>query len=37
MIDNNFVTSEEQQALLAQCIRSGKLVSGLIRSWERRP
>jgi four helix bundle protein len=32
LLDNNFVTADEQQTLLKFCIRSGKLVSGLIRS-----
>ena len=32
LIDNKFVTSAEQQQLLAQCIQTGKLTTGLIRS-----
>jgi four helix bundle protein len=30
--DNRFITAEEQQALLTQCIQTGKLITGLIRS-----
>jgi four helix bundle protein len=36
LLDNQFVTPNEQQALLNICVRSGKLVSGLIRSLENR-
>jgi len=36
LLDNLFITSEEQQALLKLCIRTGKLVSGLIRSLDNR-
>jgi len=36
LLDNKFVSSEEQQALLKFCIRTGKLVSGLIRSLDNR-
>ena len=32
LLDNRFVTPDEQQTLLKFCIRSGKLASGLIRS-----
>ena len=32
LLDNDFVTASEQNALLSRCIRTGKLVSGLIRS-----
>jgi len=32
LLDNSFITADEQQVLLKFCIRSGKLVSGLIRS-----
>ena len=32
LIDNKFVTPAEQQQLLAQCIQTGKLITGLIRS-----
>jgi four helix bundle protein len=34
--DNNFITPQEQQALLESCVRTGKLVSGLIRSLDNR-
>ena len=36
LLDNQFVTPDEQQALLNFCIRSGKLASGLIRSIDER-
>jgi four helix bundle protein len=36
LLDNKFISSEEQQALLKFCIRTGKLVSGLIRSLDNR-
>ena len=36
LLDNNFITIQEQQTLLKSCIRSGKLVSGLIRSLDKR-
>jgi four helix bundle protein len=36
LLDNQFVTPVEQQALLNYCIRSGKLISGLIRSLDNR-
>src|ERR1017187_4139503 len=36
LLDNKFIGSEEQQALLKFCIRTGKLVSGLIRSLDNR-
>jgi len=36
LLDNQFVTPNEQQALLNDCVRSGKLVSGLIRSLDSR-
>ncbi|HWD94421.1 MAG TPA: four helix bundle protein [Verrucomicrobiae bacterium] len=36
LMDNKFVTADEQQALLNFCIRSGKLASGLIRSLDNR-
>ena len=32
LIDNQFATQAEQQQLLAQCIQTGKLITGLIRS-----
>ena len=36
LLDNKFISGEEQQTLLNCCIRSGKLVSGLIRSLDNR-
>ncbi len=36
LLDNHFISVEEQSALLARCIRTGKLVSGLIRSLDKR-
>jgi four helix bundle protein len=36
LLDNNFMTAQEQQILLKSCIRTGKLVSGLIRSLDNR-
>jgi four helix bundle protein len=36
LLDNQFVTANEKQALLTFCIRSGKLTSGLIRSLDNR-
>jgi four helix bundle protein len=36
LLDNNFITAQEQQTLLKSCIRTGKLVSGLIRSLDNR-
>jgi four helix bundle protein len=36
LLDNQFVNANEQQSLLNYCIRSGKLVSGLIRSLDSR-
>ena len=32
LIDNKFVSAADQSKLLAQCIVTGKLVTGLIRS-----
>ena len=32
LLDNRFVTAVEQEQLLSQCIQTGKLISGLIRS-----
>jgi four helix bundle protein len=32
LMDNKFITTDEQETLLKFCVRSGKLVSGLIRS-----
>ena len=36
LLDNNFISPPEQQTLLKTCIRTGKLVSGLIRSLDNR-
>ena len=36
LLDNHFISQEEQSGLLGRCIRTGKLVSGLIRSLDRR-
>lgn len=36
LLDNQFVTNNEHLALRDRCIRSGQLVSGLIRSAEDR-
>jgi len=36
LLDNKFISPEEQQALLSFSIRAGKLVSGLIRSLANR-
>jgi four helix bundle protein len=36
LLDNQFVAPTEQQALLSYCVRSGKSVSGLIRSLDNR-
>lgn len=32
LLDNQFVSSPEQAALVAHCVQSGKLITGLIRS-----
>ena len=32
MFDNNFINATEQQKFQIQCIQTGKLISGLIRS-----
>ncbi len=32
LLDNQFITREQQTELLATCVQTGKLVSGLIRS-----
>ena len=32
LFDNKFATADEQQKLLTQCIQTGKLITGLIRS-----
>jgi len=36
LLDNQFITAVEQQKLLTQCIQTGKLISGLIRSLDGR-
>ncbi|MFZ9854315.1 MAG: four helix bundle protein [Limisphaerales bacterium] len=36
LLDNHFITLEEQAALLGHCIRTGKLISGLLRSVDNR-
>jgi four helix bundle protein len=36
LLNNKFISPEKQQALLSFSIRAGKLVSGLIRSWDNR-
>jgi hypothetical protein len=36
MLDNQFILPPDQKALLGRCIRTGKLVSGLIRSLDNR-
>jgi len=36
LLDNAFISSTEQQALRNLCIRTGKLVSGLIRALDQR-
>jgi four helix bundle protein len=36
LLDNSFITAQEQQTLLKSCIRTGKLISGLIRSLDNR-
>src|SRR5262245_53082207 len=32
LVDNKYVNADDQNQLLAQCVQTGKLVSGLIRS-----
>jgi four helix bundle protein len=32
LLDNKFVNTEEQSKLLKQCVQTGKLITGLIRS-----
>lgn len=32
LLDRQFITREEQQNLFASCVRTGKLVTGLLRS-----
>ena len=36
LVDNQYATQEEQAALLALCVQSGKLSTGLIRSLDGR-
>lgn len=36
LLDNNFISEPEQQNLLELCIRTGKLISGLMRSHKLR-
>lgn len=36
LLDNHFVSADEQAALLGHCIRTGKFISGLIRSLDSR-
>ena len=36
LLDNKFVAEAVQQKLLTECVQTGKLVSGLIRSLEKR-
>lgn len=36
LLDNHFVTAEEHQDLRNRCTRSGKLITGLIRSLDNR-
>ncbi len=36
LVDNQFISPSEQTVLAAQCIQSGKLISGLIRSLDAR-
>ena len=36
LLDNQFVTPNEQQMLMNCCVRAGRLVSGLIRSLDNR-
>ncbi len=37
LLDNQFISAPEHQALRERCVRSGQLVSGLIRSLQDRP
>ena len=37
LVDNKFISATEQAKLLAQCISTGKLITGLIRSLDDRP
>lgn len=36
LLDNRFISAEDQANLLTRCVRSGKLISGLIRSLDQR-
>ena len=36
LLDNHCINSDEQQKLLTQCVQTGKLISGLIRSLDDR-
>ena len=36
LLDNKFVNAAEQIKLLTQCIQTGKLITGLIRSLDDR-
>ena len=36
LLDNQFINEIEQQSLLKLCIKAGQLISGLIRSLEKR-
>ncbi|HKS38273.1 MAG TPA: four helix bundle protein [Verrucomicrobiae bacterium] len=36
LFDNKFISAAEQESLQAQCIQTGKLISGLIRSIRER-
>jgi four helix bundle protein len=35
LLDNKFINIAEQEKLQSQCVQTGKLISGLIRSFER--
>ena len=37
LLDNKYVTAAEQERLLSDCIQTGKLITGLIRSLGDRP
>jgi four helix bundle protein len=36
LLDNHFINEAEQKSLLQLCIKAGRLVSGLIRSMDKR-
>lgn len=36
LLDNQFISEDKQTSLKAQCIRTGKLMSGFIRSLDKR-